>query len=82
MAIAYWAGQVTNPHALAGIPIIDLRGSANINDIHTDFHSYSLRARLDEANGGHGNQLIWTWPSQGLRGHRAAGDRSLRRRSC
>jgi Tannase-like family of unknown function (DUF6351) len=63
MAIAYWAGQVTNPRPLADVPIIDLRGSSNTNDIHTDFHSHSLRARLDEANGGHGNHLIWKWPS-------------------
>jgi Tannase-like family of unknown function (DUF6351) len=63
MSIAYWAGQVSNPYALADVPIIDLRGSSNVNDIHTDYHSHSLRARLDEANGGHGNQLIWTWPS-------------------
>ncbi len=45
----------------ADIPIIDLRGSHNVNDIHTDFHSYAARARLDEANGTHANQIIWTW---------------------
>jgi Tannase-like family of unknown function (DUF6351) len=61
--IAYWAGQVSNPYSLANVPIIDLRGSSNVNDIHTDFHSWALRARLDGANGGHANQLIWTWPS-------------------
>ena len=33
----------------------------NFNDIHTDYHSYVLRARLDAANGRHANQLIWTW---------------------
>jgi Tannase-like family of unknown function (DUF6351) len=65
LRIAYKAGQVTNARQLANVPIIDLRGSANVNDIHTDFHSYALRARLDEANGGHGNQVIWTWPSLG-----------------
>ena len=31
------------------------------NDIHTDYHSYVLRARLDAANHTHANQLIWTW---------------------
>jgi hypothetical protein len=65
MRTAYWAGQVTNARRLAEIPIIDLRGSANVNDIHTDFHTYSLRARLDAANGGHENQIVWTWPSLG-----------------
>ena len=31
----------------------------------TRFHSYVMRARLDKANGGHGNQIIWTWPAAG-----------------
>ncbi|HYW25245.1 MAG TPA: DUF6351 family protein [Terriglobales bacterium] len=61
VAIAYRAGQVTNGRAWADVPIIDLRGSHNVNDIHTDFHSYAARARLDEANGTHANQVIWTW---------------------
>jgi uncharacterized tannase-like protein DUF6351 len=65
LRIAYWAGQVTNARQLANVPIIDLRGSANVNDIHTDFHTYALRARLDSANGGHGNHIIWSWPSLG-----------------
>jgi Tannase-like family of unknown function (DUF6351) len=60
--IAYRTGQVTNGTQLANVPIIDLRGSELLfNDIHTDYHSYVMRARLDAANGGHGNQLIWTW---------------------
>jgi uncharacterized tannase-like protein DUF6351 len=60
--IAYRTGQVTNGTQLASVPIIDLRGSELLfNDIHTDYHSYVMRARLDAANGGHGNQLIWTW---------------------
>jgi Tannase-like family of unknown function (DUF6351) len=60
-SIAYRTGQVTNGDELANVPMIDLRGSHNFNDIHTDYHSYVMRARLDAANGGHGNQLIWTW---------------------
>jgi Tannase-like family of unknown function (DUF6351) len=59
--IAYRTGQVTNARQLANVPIIDLRGSHNVNDIHSDYHSYVMRARLDAANGGHGNQIIWTW---------------------
>lgn len=59
--IAYRAGQVTNGRELGEIPIIDLRGSHNTNDIHTDFHSYAARVRLDQANGTHANQIIWTW---------------------
>ena len=60
-SIAYRTGQVTNARELANVPIIDLRGSHNFNDIHTDYHSWVMRARLDAANGGHANQLIWTW---------------------
>jgi hypothetical protein len=65
LPIAYRAGQVTEGVRLADVPIIDLRGSANVNDIHTDYHSWELRTRLDEANGGHANQVIWTWRSFG-----------------
>jgi hypothetical protein len=60
-SIAYRTGQVVSGAELANVPMIDLRGSHNFNDIHTDYHSYVMRARLDAANGGHGNQLIWTW---------------------
>jgi len=38
-AIAYRAGIVTSGKPWATVPIIDLRGSHNVNDIHTDFHS-------------------------------------------
>lgn len=58
---AYRSGRVTYPKEAAKVPIIDLRGSSNL-EIHTDFHSYAMRARLDQANGGHGNQIIWTSP--------------------
>jgi hypothetical protein len=65
MRTAYRAGQVTEGLRLDDVPIIDLRGSANVNEIHTDYHSWELRARLDEANGGHANQVIWTWRTFG-----------------
>jgi hypothetical protein len=60
-SIAHRAGLVVNGRELANVPIIDLRGSHNVDDIHSDYHSYVMRARLDAANGGHGNQIIWTW---------------------
>jgi hypothetical protein len=63
VAIAYRSGQVTSGREWANVPIIDLRGSHNVNDIHTDFHSYAARARLDEATGTHANQAIWTFPA-------------------
>jgi hypothetical protein len=62
---AYRAGQVTEAIRLADVPIIDLRGSANVNDIHSDYHTWEMRARLDQANGGHANQVVWTWRSFG-----------------
>ena len=55
----YRAGLVTYPREAANVPIIDLRGTSNA-EVHTDFHSYVMRDRLDRANGYHDNQLIWT----------------------
>jgi hypothetical protein len=63
--IAYRAGQVTQGHRLDEVPIIDLRGTANSRDVHTDYHSWELRARLDRANGHHAGQAIWTWQAGG-----------------
>ncbi|HEU5109146.1 MAG TPA: DUF6351 family protein, partial [Micromonosporaceae bacterium] len=60
---AYRSGQVTDARQLAGVPIIDLRGYSESREIHTSFHSYKMRAKLDRDNGGHGNQIIWTFPA-------------------
>ncbi|MGH3881539.1 MAG: DUF6351 family protein [Actinophytocola sp.] len=57
--IAYRAGAVTFGRQLAKTPIVDLRAADN-NEVHTDFHSYAMRARLEQANGHHDNQVIWT----------------------
>ena len=62
-AIAYRTGQVTDGRRLADVPIIDLRAYSETGEIHTSFYSYKMRARLNQANGGHGNQLIWTFPA-------------------
>ena len=43
------------------LPIIDLRGH-DVEEIHHDYRSYVMRARLDKANGNHDNQVIWTGP--------------------
>ncbi len=43
------------------MPIIDLRGYSETGEIHTAYHSYRMRARLDQRNGTHANQLIWTF---------------------
>jgi hypothetical protein len=65
LPIGYRSGAVTQGRQLATVPIIDLRGSDNTLDIHTDFHSYQLRARLDADNGTHANQIIWTFRAFG-----------------
>lgn len=59
LEVAYRSGRVTYPREAAKVPVIDLRSPGNW-EIHSDFHSYEMRARLDQANGGHGNQIIWT----------------------
>jgi hypothetical protein len=61
----YTGGRVTDGHLLADTPILDLRGSGN-QEIHTDYHSYAMRARLDEANGTHANQVIWSSQPQNV----------------
>jgi len=58
---AYRSGQVTDARQLATVPIIDLRGYNESSEIHTSYHSYRMRARLDKRNGTHANQLIWTF---------------------
>jgi hypothetical protein len=62
-AVAYRTGQVTDARQLAGVPIIDLRGYSETAEIHTSYYSYKMRARLDNANGNHDNQIIWTFPA-------------------
>jgi hypothetical protein len=62
-AIAYRTGQVTDARQLATVPIIDLRGYSETAEIHTSYYSYKMRARLDNANGNHNNQIIWTFPA-------------------
>jgi hypothetical protein len=58
----YRAGGINDASNLDQVAIIDLRGTSNF-EIHTDYHSWGMRARLDKANGHHDNQVIWTFPS-------------------
>jgi hypothetical protein len=60
--ILYRAGGINDAGFLDQVAIIDLRGSSNF-EIHTDYHSWGMRARLDKANGHHDNQAIWSFPS-------------------
>jgi uncharacterized tannase-like protein DUF6351 len=59
---AYRTGRVTNGGGgLAHIPIIDYRAyndDAPNGDIHVRYHSFSMRARLQKANGDSGNQVM------------------------
>lgn len=60
---AYQTGRLTNAGGgLASIPIIDFRDYNDVlpgGDIHVRYHSFSMRKRLDKANGRHDNQLMW-----------------------
>ncbi|MGH8482095.1 MAG: DUF6351 family protein [Nevskiaceae bacterium] len=60
--ILYSAGAINDGGGMGQMAIIDLRGTSNA-EIHTDYHSWVLRARLDAANGHHDNHAIWTFPS-------------------
>jgi hypothetical protein len=55
---AYRAGIVSDARHLARVPIIDLR-AFDESSIHHTWRSYALRERLDEANGGHDNHVLW-----------------------
>lgn len=71
----YQGGLINEGSLMAGVPIIDLRGHDTL-DIHLDYHSWEMRERLKNANGGYANQVIWlspkllagepTWPSDSL----------------
>jgi hypothetical protein len=62
--VAYRSGIVMDGPHLARTPIIDVRGYDEPG-IHHTWRSYSLRARLDHANGGHGNHVLWQF-SKGM----------------
>ena len=57
LTVVYRSGYLNQANNLH-VPIIDIRGTSNV-EIHDTFHSWSMRARLDRANGNHDNQIIW-----------------------
>jgi len=67
--IAYEAGIVSDGKHLGETPMIDLRGYDDSNippppgilGIHHIWRSFSLRARLDGANGNHDNHVMWRY---------------------
>jgi hypothetical protein len=61
VAATYRSGVLNEANNLARVPIIDLPGSfpGDRYEIHDIYKSWSLRARLDAANGHHDNHVIW-----------------------
>src|SRR6266850_1902160 len=57
LATVYRGGYINQANNLH-VPIIDIRGTSN-SELHDTFHSWSMRARLERANGNHDNQIIW-----------------------
>ena len=57
LTTVYRSGYLNQANNL-DVPIIDIRGASN-SELHDSFHSWSMRARLDRANGHHDNQVIW-----------------------
>ena len=58
---AYSTGIVGDGKNLGLIPIIDTRGYDEPS-IHQIWRSFSYRARIDAANGDHGNLVLWRFP--------------------
>lgn len=59
LTATYQGGIVNSGNNMGKVAIIDLRGH-DIAEIHHDYRSYVMRARLDKALGHHDNQVIWT----------------------
>lgn len=60
---AYASGRIlSGGNGLAALPIIDYRAYADFDkgDPHQRFHSFSFRARLEQANGNADNQVLLT----------------------
>jgi uncharacterized tannase-like protein DUF6351 len=68
---AYRSGILGDGRSWAKVPIIDLRGNDN-NGIHHNWRSFSLRARLADANGHHDNHVMWRFGPGLLPGGAAA----------
>ncbi len=58
----YRTSRLSDPRQLASTPLLDVRNNDDHGDIHQPYMSWVMRARLDAANGGHGNQVIWDHP--------------------
>ncbi|MDT4943097.1 MAG: hypothetical protein QOJ34_3186, partial [Pseudonocardiales bacterium] len=58
---AYRSGMINEANNLDETAIIDCRGP-DPGAFHDAYRAFAMRARLDRANGGHANQLIWEGP--------------------
>ena len=61
----YSSGQIDDGRQLDKVADIELQDWSESAEIHTSFHAWSTRARLDKVNGNHDNQIIWTYPANG-----------------
>ena len=63
---AYRSGVVNEANHLDRVPIIDIAGwiPADRYEIHDNYKSWGMRARLDASTGGHENHVIWYGPYQ------------------
>lgn len=59
LAASYRTGGINEANNLGSTPIIDCRGP-DPGFAHDSFRPYAVRARLDRALGGHGNQVIFS----------------------
>ena len=59
LTATYRAGLSNYGNNMGRVAIIDLRGH-DVAEIHHDYRSYVMRARLDRSQGHHENQVIWT----------------------
>ena len=58
VAAAYRSGWINSANGLTTVPIIDIR-RPDLDSIHHQFRSWSVRARIDRAQGNHRNHVIW-----------------------
>lgn len=61
LPVLYRSGFINEANGLCGVPIVDLRGHDS-TEIHQDYRTYIMRARLDKACGNHNNQIVITGP--------------------
>jgi len=58
LAIAYRTSQINMGGAMNTVPIIDNRGCRNV-EVHSCYHTYSTRARIEKTHNGAANHVIF-----------------------